>query len=198
MPQTIKFLIFLSFLVFPFNAVGELTPTYVGTKRCMMCHISHYDAWSENRMSQAYEILKPGVRAEAKQKADFDPAEDYTESEYCLSCHVTGYDEPGGFTSIEETPDMAGVQCEACHGPGSIYSEMMIKKAGTYYLFEFMEKGALKMPDEENHDCAEMCHNDGSPFVDPEKPFDFNERAKSGVHKVKESAQKGISMPFDL
>ena len=29
-----------------------------------------------------------------------------------------GFDEAGGFKSIETTPGLANVQCEVCHGPG--------------------------------------------------------------------------------
>lgn len=40
----------------------------------------------------------------------------------CVSCHVTGYGEVGG-TSVGFTKGLESVQCEACHGPGSIHVE---------------------------------------------------------------------------
>ena len=42
----------------------------------------------------------------------------------CVSCHVTGYGQPGGATV---THNMGGalvnVGCESCHGPGSAHNE---------------------------------------------------------------------------
>jgi hypothetical protein len=40
----------------------------------------------------------------------------------CVSCHVTGYGEMGG-SSLGFSKGLENVQCEACHGPGSIHVE---------------------------------------------------------------------------
>ena len=37
----------------------------------------------------------------------------------CVGCHVVGYREQTGFVSFADTPDLANVGCERCHGPGS-------------------------------------------------------------------------------
>jgi hypothetical protein len=37
----------------------------------------------------------------------------------CVECHVTGFGKWGGFDGASKSPDLAGVQCEECHGPGS-------------------------------------------------------------------------------
>ena len=44
----------------------------------------------------------------------------------CLSCHATGYGEP--FSEKTTVKDLRGVQCEACHGPGSEYKSMRVMK----------------------------------------------------------------------
>ena len=36
----------------------------------------------------------------------------------CVSCHVTGYEKPGGST-VTHVELLKNVQCEVCHGPGS-------------------------------------------------------------------------------
>lgn len=167
---------------------------YVGVDKCRMCHIPHYDSWAETKMSRAFDLLKKGVRRSAKHKAEIEDI-DYTKEEYCLSCHTTGFGMPGGFVSMEETPHLAGVQCEMCHGPGAIYSKMMLKKKGTYTRADYVEKGGLIMPSKENGVCEDKCHNEASPFVTPDRKFNFADRKAIGTHK---HDTKQISMPFDL
>src|SRR5262249_1615332 len=38
----------------------------------------------------------------------------------CVGCHVTGYGQVGG-SSLGHTAKLEDVQCETCHGPGSIH-----------------------------------------------------------------------------
>ncbi len=55
----------------------------------------------------------------------------------CVRCHAAGFDEPGGSNlwslaqaksetpksgpALGPAPDLRGVQCEVCHGPGSLH-----------------------------------------------------------------------------
>lgn len=177
------------------SADQEQQAEYIGIENCKLCHMPHFDSWSETKMSKAYELLKPGLRAEAKKKAGLDPEVDYTKDINCLRCHVTGLGKTGGFTSLEETPDMLGVQCEMCHGPGSIYIEMMMKKQGTYALEEYQTLGGLIMPSPEKNVCTEQCHNPSSPFISSGYDFDFENRKAIGTHR---HDLQYIYMPFDL
>lgn len=167
---------------------------YIGIENCMLCHMPHFESWAETKMSRSFELLKPGARAEAKQNAGLDPQHDYSEDPNCLRCHVTGFGRPGGFTSLEETPDMLGVQCEMCHGPGSIYTEMMMKTAGTYQREEYQTLGGLTMPSAENNVCTQQCHNPTSPFTKNGFVFDFENRKASGTHR---HDMEYIYLPFD-
>ena len=45
----------------------------------------------------------------------------------CVSCHVTGYDKPGGST-VTHNAKLQDVQCETCHGPGSLHAKDPKKK----------------------------------------------------------------------
>lgn len=77
--------------------------SYIGAEKCKMCHKVQYDSWLTTRHAKATETAK------ASTKWKFDAS--------CLSCHATNKDEA-----------LSGVQCEACHGPGSDYKTMSIMK----------------------------------------------------------------------
>jgi predicted CXXCH cytochrome family protein len=94
--------------------------TYVGWKQCETCHTDVTGYWQNTRHAKAIESLK-------KSKQETLPA--------CVKCHVTGYEQDGGFIDNELTPEMAGVQCEVCHGPGSEHvagpsQKNIVKEAG--------------------------------------------------------------------
>ncbi|MBI4842803.1 MAG: hypothetical protein HY809_00545 [Nitrospirae bacterium] len=148
---------------------------YIGAKKCKMCHIKQFKSWEATTMAGSFENLKAGVKVEAKKKAGLAD-KDYTHDAGCLKCHTTGYGKPSGFKSIEETPDLAGVQCEGCHGPGSEYAELMKKDK----MFKRADANAagLVIPSEDEKGCM-SCHGGDSPFtekVDPAYKFNFKER----------------------
>jgi hypothetical protein len=154
---------------------------YIGVKKCKACHIKQYKSWAKTTMATSFENLKPGVKAAEKKKAGIDPDKDYTHDASCLECHTTGYGKPGGFTSIEETPKLANVQCESCHGPGGNYREIM-KKNKEFKLADIKSVGFI-MPSEDEQGCL-TCHGERSPFnekVDPKYKFGFKERMEK-VH----------------
>jgi hypothetical protein len=88
---------------------------YVGTNTCRACHPSAYDAWAKSKHAHAWETL---VKAEQDPKRYGWPVTAYPD---CVSCHVVGYGEETGFVGFEQTPQLADVGCEQCHGPGSAH-----------------------------------------------------------------------------
>ena len=81
------------------------TATYVGTEECANCHEEAATFWKTTRHAKAWETL-----VEVDKQFDYD----------CTSCHVTGWGRPGGATmAINES--LRDVQCETCHGPGSLH-----------------------------------------------------------------------------
>jgi len=89
---------------------------YVGGETCGECHTEAYAIWEDSRHSHALDtLIHPPERYQVSRH--YDPE--------CLACHVTGWN-PGlylpyqsGYLSLENTPKMADVSCENCHGPGS-------------------------------------------------------------------------------
>ena len=154
---------------------------FVGPEACRECHEEQYDSWGGTRMANSFDVLLPGEKIQAKQMVGLDPDFDYSGEEVCLSCHTTGYGLVGGFISLEETPEMAGVSCEACHGHGGTYVDgVMDPSAPDFRTSEAREAGLVYPPTET---VCRVCHNESSPFVGMEYQFDFDERVELGTHQ---------------
>jgi hypothetical protein len=160
----------------------EAQHAYVGSDNCRKCHIKQYRSWEATTMAQTFETLRPGVAAEAKVAANLDPAADYTADPQCVGCHVTGWGRPGGFVSEEETPELVGVGCEMCHGPGGTYTleEHMSLKNKEYVKSELVAVGLVDQVGEEQ--CV-ACHNSDNPLVADDFVFDYEAIAGEGIHE---------------
>jgi hypothetical protein len=178
----------------------EPKATYVGSAKCMKCHSKQLLSWKKTKLFQALEALRPTAEADnkelfAKKKAaGLDPAKDYTTDPKCLACHTTGYGKEGGYPEkiteaaevVKAAKDMAGVSCESCHGPGSLYLDYKnkkkeeAKKEGKEAVFtkEELAKVGLTTPTEEN---CRTCHNANNPN-NATDTFKF-EDAKAKVHE---------------
>jgi hypothetical protein len=161
---------------------GAKTPSFVGAKKCKMCHLKQYQTWEQTKMAKSFELLRAGVAADAKKKANLDPQKDYTHDEKCLPCHTTGFGKPGGFVSIEKTPELVGVQCESCHGPASEYLQegAMTLKNREYKRAELVKLGLVAISAET---CTSQCHNNKSPFVGKDYVFNYEQRRAQGTHE---------------
>jgi hypothetical protein len=155
---------------------------YVGTKKCKACHFKEYKSWEKTKMAKAYDSLKAGVNADAKKAAGLDPEMDYTKDAKCVKCHVTGYGKPGGFVDIDSTPDLAGIGCESCHGPGGTYTqkEYMSLKNKEYKRADLVKVGLIAPVTEAQ--CT-GCHNPESPFMKEGEAFNFEAESAKGTHE---------------
>lgn len=156
--------------------------SYVGVQGCKKCHMKEWKSWSLTSMAQAFESLKPGVAAEAKLSAGLDPEADYTADDNCVPCHVTGYGKPGGFVDFDSTPDLAGIGCEVCHGPGGTYTqdEYMSLRNRKYKKEEVV---AVGMVDTVSAEQCTACHNSESPYAVRGYVFDFESQKDLGQHE---------------
>lgn len=80
---------------------------YLGVEDCANCHEEEHEFWKKTQHAKAYETL-------TVQHKEFNLD--------CVSCHVTGYEKPGGST-VTHVAAFKDVQCEVCHGPGSRHED---------------------------------------------------------------------------
>ena len=89
------------------QAAAEGQPSYVGVNTCSNCHVEERAFWDTTGHANAYFTLQ-------SQNKEYNLE--------CVSCHVTGYEQPGGST-VTHVDELKSVQCEVCHGPGSLHAE---------------------------------------------------------------------------
>jgi len=108
---------------------------HIGSAACGKCHPTEYSALRDSRHAKALDLLRrpaPEVWSVPPHKrgvAGLGKPE-------CLPCHTTGYGRPGGYPAAALPPSaggsrvgaptpqaMAGVGCEACHGPGKAHAD---------------------------------------------------------------------------
>jgi len=102
---------------------------YVGVEVCSTCHKSEREFWNLTQHSAAYATL-----SSAHKEFNLD----------CVSCHVTGYDRPGGSTVVH-VEKLTNVQCEVCHGPGSRHVDTPL------------DEKLIALPEQSL--CAAQCHH---------------------------------------
>lgn len=81
---------------------------FAGNKRCGVCHGEAQSVWKSSAHSGALKTL-------AQDGHDRDPD--------CVGCHVVGLDSTKGFRSLKDTPHLADVGCESCHGAGAAHAK---------------------------------------------------------------------------
>jgi hypothetical protein len=106
-------------------------PTYVGMETCADCHDDAVKFWQKTVHAKAWQTL-----VDRGQQFDYE----------CIGCHVTGFDKPGG-SNLAHNDNLRDVQCEVCHGPGSIH----VAKGGE-------EKPLAVRRNPPQDYCASQCH----------------------------------------
>ncbi len=76
---------------------------YSGNDFCAACHASEAATWELTQHATALNTL---VKYGADGRSE------------CVTCHVVGYGQPGGFTIARGEPSLENVGCETCHGRG--------------------------------------------------------------------------------
>ncbi len=141
---------------------------YVGAQACKACHMGEkngkiWETYLESPHAKAFEKLPEASRANAA----------------CLGCHTTGHGKE--IAKGKTAADLQGVQCEACHGPGSEYKTLAVMKSQEQSL----AKGLI-IPNEKV--CA-GCHTASIPKdcwagAAAAPKFDFATAVKKVEHHI--------------
>ena len=167
-------------------------PKYIGNEKCGSCHKIEFTSWELSAHGKAFNILKPGNRKAAKRLASLDPEKDYTGDKKCVKCHVTGYRKRGGFKNLDDTPEMIGVGCESCHGPGGEYKAL---HEGSLYGFKKSQAEPLgQVYGQDDEGVCRACHeHEDAPHnvtLDAKYEFDWKEKLKKrDTYHVKKSGK---------
>jgi cytochrome c553 len=166
-------------LVLQTPASAQDKPAYIGVEACGKCHKrettgNQLGQWQQSKHAKAFATLgTPKAKELAAAKGIADPQKDGK----CLKCHVTAYGVDAALIVVAATPEEKGfvaeegVQCESCHGPGSLYKPRKIMKDKTAAV-----AAGLIVPDEK---LCKTCHNPESPSY---KEFNYAEAKKKIEH----------------
>jgi hypothetical protein len=146
-------------IVGSFLRTGSTGATFVGAQTCKECHANTYKFWATTKHAQAFESLK------------HDPKPNTIYDAECISCHTTGFPYESGWRSESVTPQLAGNQCENCHGPGS-------KHVREPDNAEVRQAIALKADVANKNGLCERCHD-----AENSRHFDFTKYWGQIVHK---------------
>jgi peroxiredoxin len=93
------------------------TKGYSGSEACGVCHESEHDTWELTNHARAFPTL-------------VQHGED--KNGECVSCHVVGWGQPGGFDLETKARELENVGCESCHGRGGPHLSPGVVADGNY------------------------------------------------------------------
>jgi len=155
-----KFILVIVGVLFVFSLAYAGDFTYVGVKKCKMCHKGEkrgnvFEKWEKGPHADAFGKLKDADKKNPE----------------CLACHTTGFNKGGYKIGDANASKFEGIQCESCHGPGSVYKKMSIMKDKK----KSMENGLI----EPTEALCKECHNKKSPDF---KGFNYKEYLAKANH----------------
>ncbi|TAH39641.1 MAG: hypothetical protein EYC70_02305 [Planctomycetota bacterium] len=141
-------------------------PQYVGADKCKPCHNkaeagAMHDKWAASLHAKAMESLaSEAAKKLAAEKGIADPLK----APECLKCHQTAHGVDAKLVAKSFKPEQ-GVQCESCHGPGSLHVKARMTAAAKGEGKG--QPGPLAIPAGEqklaDEALCKSCHNPESP-----------------------------------
>jgi len=134
---------------------------FVSVNRCICCHNSNnngngYVIWKKTKHAFAFETLKSEKAVLLARKVGLDSQPH--QSRACLVSYVTGALHPEAReNSLSFRKE---VQCESCHGPGSIYRKGRNMKAlhREYLQSGIQLSGKMAFSHGNKGTCTNLCH----------------------------------------
>lgn len=166
-------------------------PIYLGAQACAHCHdgpqMGHqFSKWRLSAHARAYAALSLPQAKEITKLSGI--TEEPHRAKMCLGCHATASEEED-WEHGEEFHLEDGLQCEACHGPGSEYAVRDIMKNKARAI-----ANGLKLPAKD--DCL-ICHRvKGShEAVLKKKPFNLDEAHLTIAHPIPKDKPAEVTTP---
>ncbi len=133
---------------------------YVGAAACGVCHQAEYEQWKSTGHAVALSRLSKRQQRDAG----------------CRSCHT--------MDPRDANAELAGVQCESCHGGGRFYAPRHVMKDAKLARLLGLQTITEKT-------CA-SCHRADGPGV---HPFDFATKLAHVAHKPAKTPSAGTTGP---
>jgi hypothetical protein len=135
--------------------------TFVGAETCKSCHQQAYEVWQKAQfMSDAVDedgkTIKRLIGHSKAWQTLVDLKKDADRS--CIGCHSVGFMQAGGYCKVSEVGFRKNVQCESCHGAGSLHAM----------------SGDKKLIQKSTEESCRICHQ--PPHIPTYESFHYEER----------------------
>lgn len=123
--------------------------TYVGVQTCKNCHMPAYEVWQKAVVTgigkdEEGKEFKRTVGHSKAWATLVDAGKDSDRS--CIGCHSIGFMKPGGYCKASDVDFRKDVQCESCHGAGSLHAQSGDKKLIARQVSEETCRGCHHVP----------------------------------------------------
>ncbi|HXW54033.1 MAG TPA: multiheme c-type cytochrome [Myxococcota bacterium] len=128
---------------------------YVGANTCKACHAQAFVVWEDavftrKALDEAGHTVTRSIGHSKAWQTLLDGNKDQDRS--CVGCHSVGFMEKGGYCKVSEVASLKNVQCESCHGPGSLHAQSGDKNFIRRQVTEQTCRGCHHVPHIESYD----------------------------------------------
>jgi|APSaa5957512622_1039677.scaffolds.fasta_scaffold49285_2 hypothetical protein len=163
------------------DSLHRPTASYVGAAVCGECHADAWEIWLGTGHARSWVFLRTAAADSIAARIAGGPVSEPAQSQRCLRCHATAAGvAPADRVSLALQD---GVQCEGCHGPGSMHIEQGLVLAG-----DRLEASRMEIPDEQG---CRVCHTADRPAHEGlgRPAFDYPQRQTQIAHPSSREAR---------